>query len=79
MNVHVPKQKGRKMAANRYEVDFKVLSTDTVEVEADGAFSAAAAAQAAAGEDTPIVVTAVRRFRNDGRGTYPVKTIRNRD
>jgi hypothetical protein len=65
--------------ANSYEVDFKVLSTDTVEVEADGAFSAVAAAQAASGEDTPIVVTGVRRVRNDGRGTYPVATVRKRD
>lgn len=64
--------------ANSYEVDYKVSSTDTLHVDADGAFSAVAAAQAAVG-DTPITVTAVRRVRNDGRGTYPVKTVRNRD
>lgn len=65
--------------ANSYEVDYKVSATDTVNVDADGAFSAVAAAQAAVGEDTPITVTAVRRVRNDGRGTYPVATHRVRD
>lgn len=62
--------------ANEYVVSYKVTSTDSEQVEAEGAFSAVAAVQAAF--DEPITVTKVERVRKDGRGTYQVSTHRVR-
>lgn len=62
---------------NTYEVDLKLKNgSATVTVKSGGVFTAAGKAMRSV--PTATGVSAVRRVRNDGRGTYPVSTHRVR-
>lgn len=62
---------------NSYEVDLKLKNgSATVTVKSSGVFTASGKAMRQVPSATGV--TAVRRVRADGRGTYPVSTHRVR-